>query len=631
MNQVKEVCENLISERIKILSLYDNSNLPDKAKKEYKFISIENSPNFFNDNYYYSYLKKFWKYLRENPEMIYEILKYSSQENLTSSFNNFIINDLFGDIFQPDNISNTLYYVIEKLLESEISKLQNISDFNKVLNDSNIGYLLEGLLLRKDIQYYFSLILTDIIESYENSEDSSKPLLFKINDIQDYLILKKEKYERELRRTNTENERKEIIKRKNKETYLFNQLYKMNFPKNTDSKAFCTNLTLSKREQIILKNKKEMELFVTKYLVDINKVDLDELINKEKLPSIIRYFKYNMEFIEKDSNIFGNQLLLEKIQNSENSETLLFYYKKNFLSAIDILKKILDKFHETLNIIPNFILSISKIIGDLLQNKFKNADMNDIYKQLGNFFFMKLFKYFFLTLDYYPLINNILLSENTKKNLFKIFEIFSQLISGELYKSEHESIYYTPFNWFFIENINIIFEICQKLNLKKNLVDKESNIFSKDNQKEFYSFAICFNMKIFETFIDIINKNRNNLFTNDKHQKFEEIVNFLCKNLENNKSIDEKNVVNYFLFFDIMFKEKIMHKNIEKKISKTNSDLKPNINIINNSISVRKSKDKSKDKEKIETPELISAKNILSEILTIKFINKRYFYFQRFV
>ena len=191
MNQVKEVCENLISERIKILSLYDNSNLPDKAKKEYKFISIENSPSFFNDNYYYSYLKKFWKYLRENPEMIYEILKYSSQENLTSSFNNFIINDLFGDIFQPDNISNTLYYVIEKLLESEISKLQNISDFNKVLNDSNIGYLLEGLLLRKDIQYYFSLILTDIIESYENSEDSSKPLLFKVSDIQDYLLLKK--------------------------------------------------------------------------------------------------------------------------------------------------------------------------------------------------------------------------------------------------------------------------------------------------------------------------------------------------------------------------------------------------------------------------------------------------------
>ena len=174
--------------------------------------------------------------MRETPEIIYEILKYSSPDQLTSSFNNFIINDLFCDIFHPDNISNTLYFVIEKLLESEISKMKIISDFNKVLNDSNIGYLLEGLLLRKDIQNYFSIILTDIIEAYENSEESSKPFLFKISDIQDYLILEKEMYENELRRTSTANERKEIMKRKKKENYLFNQLYKMTFPKNTDSK-----------------------------------------------------------------------------------------------------------------------------------------------------------------------------------------------------------------------------------------------------------------------------------------------------------------------------------------------------------------------------------------------------------
>ena len=104
------------------MSLYDNANLPEKAKKEYVFIKIENSHNYFKDNYY-SYLKKFWKNLRETPEIIYEILKYSSPDQLTSSFNNFIINDLFCDIFHPDNISNTLYFVIEKLLESEISKI----------------------------------------------------------------------------------------------------------------------------------------------------------------------------------------------------------------------------------------------------------------------------------------------------------------------------------------------------------------------------------------------------------------------------------------------------------------------------------------------------------------------------
>ena len=208
--------------------------------------------------------------------------------------------------------------------------MQDISDFNKILNDSNIGYLLEGLLLRKDIQYYFSLILTDIIENYENSEDSSKPLLFRINDIQEYFSIEKEKYENELKTTNIESEKKEIMQRKNKETHLFNQLYKMNFPKNTESKNFFNNLTLSKAEEAILKNKKEMELFATKYLIDINKNDLNDLINKEKNPYIISYFKFNMKLLEEDSNIFSNKILLEKIQNSENSEKILFYYKKNF-------------------------------------------------------------------------------------------------------------------------------------------------------------------------------------------------------------------------------------------------------------------------------------------------------------
>jgi len=597
------------------LSLYDNANLPEKAKKEYVFIKIENSHNYFKDNYY-SYLKKFWKNLRETPEIIYEILKYSSPDQLTSSFNNFIINDLFCDIFHPDNISNTLYFVIEKLLESEISKMKIISDFNKVLNDSNIGYLLEGLLLRKDIQNYFSIILTDIIEAYENSEESSKPLLFKISDIQDYLILEKEMYENELRRTSTANERKEIMKRKKKENYLFNQLYKMTFPKNTDSKIFCSALTLSKKEKIIMKNKKEMELFVTKYLIDINKTDLNDLINKEKSPCIIRYLKYNMKLLDKDSNIFSNQTLLEKIQKSENSEKLLFYYKKNFLSAINILQKILNKFHETINVIPTPIIYISRIISDLLINKFKTADMNDIYKQLGSFVFMKLFKYFFLSLDYYPLINNVLLSESTKKNLFKIFEIFSQLISGELFKSENESFYYTPFNWFLIDNINIFYEVCQKLTFKNILNSKEKKIYDIDKNNEFFSHTVCFNMKIFETFMDIIDKNKKNIFENNKNKKFKEIVDFLNNNFDKNKSIDTKNVVNYFLYFDILFKEDIMQKNFSKKFSKLKyDDIRPNININNNSIPIKKSKDKIKERDKIETPELIEAKRILIEIL----------------
>lgn len=321
-----------------------------------------------------------------------------------------------------------------------------------------------------------------------------------------------------------------------------------------------------------------------------------------------------MKSLDKNSNIFSNQILLEKIQKSENSEKLLFYYKKNFMSAIKILKNILNKFHETINVIPTPIIYISKIISDLLLNKFKNSDMNEIYKQLGTFVFMKLFKYFFLSLDYYPLINNVLLSESTKKNLIKIFEIFSQLISGELFKSENESFYYTPFNWFLIDNINIFYEVCQKLIFKKKINTKEKKIYDMDKEDEFFSYAVCFNMKIFETFMNVINKNKNNIFKIDKNKKFKEIVDYLNNNFEKNKSFNDKSIVNYFLYFDIMFKENIMQNNFFKKSSK---HINQNININRNSIITIKSNDKIKEKEnnKFESPELIETKRILSEIL----------------
>ena len=124
-------------------------------------------------------------------------------------------------------------------------------------------------------------------------------------------------------------------------------------------------------------------------------------------------------------------------------------------------------------------------------------------------------------------------------------------------------------------------------------------------------------MKIVETFLDIINKNRNNILQNDKGKKFQEIVDYLNNNFVKNKSLNDKNIVNFFLYFDILFKEKIMQKNFEKKFPKLNLEKLTDININNktnnNNIittSLKKTKDKTKEKEKekIETPELIYIK-----------------------
>jgi hypothetical protein len=165
---------------------------------------------------------------------------------------------------------------------------------------------------------------------------------------------------------------------------------------------------------------------------------------------------------------------------------------------------------------------------------------------------MKLFKYIFLSPDYYPLINNVILSESTKKNIFKIFEIFSQLISGEFFKSNEETSDYTPFNWYFIDKISIIYDFCKKLVSVQNPFQEKS--ISNVTKDYFFTYSICFNFEIFETTINIIKQNSNILFEAKKHQKLKELTDNLLKNFEANKP-KEKNVINYFLYFEIIFSE----------------------------------------------------------------------------
>ena len=599
--------------------------MPDKAKKEYKLIPINSSQNYFKQNYF-NYIKDFWKYLRETPDLIYEILKIAEQDNLTSSFNFFIINDLFADIFHPDNISNTLYYVIEKLFESEVNKLDNINDFHKILTDSNIGFILGGFLLKEDIQSYFSLILTDIIEEYENSDESSRPIIFKVKDIYEHLVRENEKFIKELKRLDSNHEKKEMIKRKKKENYLFNQLYNMNLPKETDSLSFCSSLTLLKSEEIIIKNKKENDLFVANYIPDLRINDLTNKISKEKNINVKKYLERQKKIIEKNNDIFRNKKLLDNIQKLNKSKKILFFYQKSFIIAINLMNKILNKLNSTLDLIPFSIKYISKIIYDLLLKKFK-VDTIDIYKQIGYFFFMKLFKYIFLSPDYYPLINNVILSDNTKQNLIKIFEIISQLISGDFYKSNEETFDYTPFNWYFIEKIHIIYNLCKKLISIQLPISKRNNI--NNNNDYFFSYSICFNWNIFETIINIINKNKNVLLKNHKYNKnkeFKDLIDKLIKNKDINIP-NEKTIINYFLYFEMIYSgnyKEIMNINLENKNCKIKGEIIMNTPLpLSLSLSLpvplqrKKSSSslKTKEYDKADLTNLIKAINLLSDVL----------------
>ena len=335
----------------------------------------------------------------------------------------------------------------------------------------------------------------------------------------------------------------------------------MNLPKDTDTKSFCSTLTLSKNEEIILQNKKETELFIINYIPDLNKNDLVDKKNKEKNELVKNYIQKKIKIIENNNDIFSNKKLLENMQKIKKSEKILFFYQKSFIIAINFINKILNKINSTLDAIPSSLKKISKIIYDLLCKKFKNTDTIELYKQISYFFFMKLFKYIFLSPDYYPLINNVILSEKTKKNLFKLFEILSQLISGDFYKSnENSTSDYTPFNWYFLENIHIIYNLC------KNLISHKKKSNTYNNNDYFYSYSICFNKDILETLLNIKDNNRNIIFINNNHIKFKEIIDNLIKNKEMNNQ--NQKIVDYFLYFEIIYSGKyidIMNIDLKNK------------------------------------------------------------------
>jgi hypothetical protein len=144
-------------------------------------------------------MKDFWKELYNNKELVYNILKYAKKEELKNSYLNiFFTQNFYIDLFSNSKeFPNELLYIIQKLLNDIIINIKKISEYTKSFETSNLSYLIDGLILNEKNRAFFNLILFDIIEEYENSEESMQILLFKVNEIKEYFKLQEEKIKHE--------------------------------------------------------------------------------------------------------------------------------------------------------------------------------------------------------------------------------------------------------------------------------------------------------------------------------------------------------------------------------------------------------------------------------------------------
>ena len=578
-----------------MINIGDNSSLPKNKKKQYNLIPLEDTSKYLSSAFLC--IKDFLKILRSSPELIYKIISKAESKDLNSSFIYFISNNFFNNILSSNANSKEFLLLITHLLYDQISSLKNISDFSEVLETANVFAILKGIKYQKDVRIFFELVLKDIIEDYENSENNSRPLDFNIEAIYKYMQDKKIK-DAELNDSEKykQDKQKELEKEKKIEKKEMNSMYKMYYTACDESRGSNKSLNFcdfeNEKDEQINDDKYDGRILLTKYLLDLTKKEIIDLLNKEKNELKINYLKGLLEYSGDDDYFFANTKLLERITHYDDIERLLYYYQKRFFNAIEFINKLIKRIDECVEIIPYNIKYICKIISITLKKKSKQITKTEIYKCVSEFLFVFIFKEFFLEPDYSTLITSMIIGKETKNNLKIIFEIWEKLVSFELYPNNNEFSIYTPFNWYFIETIEKIYDLCEKIlnfNLPDSLIDYDKNnnnddIFDDTNKiinnytfsknSTFYSYSVCYNIYDLTTLLNIIKNNPNYIFENKKRKK--EIAEFemAYKNIKDKKDIIKKlksgdeNNINYYIYYEIFYSKKfqdILFKTIKQE------------------------------------------------------------------
>ena len=596
-----------------MFNLYQNTISINK-KKQFKYIkSNERNKYFKNLNLCFLILKDFWKELHNNKELVYQIIKLAKKEDLKNSFLNILFTQNFYiDIFSnSDEFPKELYYIIYKLINDLILDLKQISDYSPIFQESNLAYLLDGIILNNKIRSFFNLILSDIIEQYENSEENKQILMFQIDCIKKFF----DNQEHFL--VSHDSEKNEVVKLRKRQNTIFNKIYRMKLPNIQNEIPMNESFFEFDYDELTDKDYKNNEIFARKYLQEINKNDILELFNKEKNELMKNYISNQLSLMESDINIYSNKKFLEKIQKEEMSVKILYFYQRSFMIVIKIIKKIFVNLNKHIEIIPEELKNISIMLMKSLKKKYNSIRINEMYLYISEFF-MRIFKSYFLSPDYNALINSVILSHNTKHNLKIIFDILSKLMSGKFYNnSEKEECDLTPFNLFFLEIIPSVFKFYEKLlensNFNEKIENIEINIYNElNNKKNINSVSIIYSVNQLTSLINIINDNFDKIFLDNNQNGFEkeelklDFLKVFKKLIENYELLDnttknDKNIIYFFSYNIISYSQKLLdiinrNKNKYFKINELKGE---------------------KTDEEVNLNKIIRAKNFLFDLLYI--------------
>ena len=315
-----------------MMNIRDNVSLPKDKKKIYKLISLEDTSKYLSSAYLC--VKDFFKILRSSPELMYKIMTKADQKDFNNpSFIYFITNNFYNNILSSKTYSEELLSLITHLLYDQISQLKKISDFTKLFQNSNVFSLLKGLKYKNEIRSYFGLVLSDVIEDYENSENNSRPLVFKIDYLSDFIQIEEISLNYELNNS-VEDKKREIQKKKTIEQNELNKMFKMKLANYEESSSGNTSsIFMSENETDESENKDSIdggETFLTKYLIELKKCDLTDKLNAETNEIMQSFILEQLTDMDNDEK-YSNSKFLDEVQKSKETEKLLYNYQKIFI------------------------------------------------------------------------------------------------------------------------------------------------------------------------------------------------------------------------------------------------------------------------------------------------------------
>ena len=578
-------------------NLYDNT-FSKEDKKKYNSILVDQinecQPSFILA------INNFFKILNESPELLYKIIKFVAESDLSDSFLLFITNNLCVDILSPEIIPAKFLLIIENILYDEISKISNINNLITILSNLKISKLFIGFKFYNEVSNYFNLIIGEVIENYENSGINSIPLIFNVSKLAEYLKLKEEIINNDL---NSEKEfkREEAKKKKKNEINTISNIYKMKFQGDDSSSSSLSGLFSFEEEDFNIELNNS-ETFMKNYAPEMDRKELNEIIKKYSEDEFIQdYLKKQIILLDKNEKLFSNCVFFDNVGDAKESEKILYYYQRNFNIVRDIISKVNEKFVSAVNLIPYSIKCLCRIIYNLIILKFPTLTKIEINKYINIFFFNIIIEQLLISSDYGSLVTTTIISNKTKYNIKVIFDIWKKFINGKFYTNDNkDQCDYTPFNWYFIDIMHENIDLCEKLIdvsipeylLRKNIHDNNSGIaeFKKyETKKNFYSYSSCFTIDNLSSIINIINCNRSDFFQNkeknpliDEFKKSFITINENGNVLKNLREKDNANVTNFYIFNEILYSgeiSNIIHEN--KKEEKLFSELIKNEKIDN--------------------------------------------------